>query len=75
MANVGHLVSLTDLWANGNLVADFDDLNGLTQLTSLDTLYLEHNPLAKDFEYRLRIARLLNSLTQLDADPVTRPDE
>lgn len=30
------------------------------------TLYLEHNPIAKEFEYRIEITRMLPSLTQLD---------
>lgn len=36
-------------------------------LPKLSTLYLEHSPLAKDFEYRIRLAADIPSLTQLDA--------
>jgi len=55
-----------------NRVAGYDCLAGLAELPALSCLYLEHNPIAGDFEYRMRIARALPQLEQLDATPVLR---
>jgi hypothetical protein len=53
-------------------VASFDALKPLTLLSNLTCLYLEHNPLAKDFEYRMTVTKMLPSLQQLDATMVNR---
>jgi hypothetical protein len=53
-------------------VASFDALKPLTSLSNLTCLYLEHNPLAKDFEYRMTVTKILPSLQQLDATMVNR---
>ncbi|KAG5176711.1 hypothetical protein JKP88DRAFT_202902 [Tribonema minus] len=67
------LGELTDLWMSSNGIATFEEVAKLgAVLPSLDCLYLEHNPIYRDFEYRKRIAQLLPKLTQLDATPVRR---
>lgn len=38
----------------------------------LSTLYLEHCPVAADWEYRKRVAREVPTLTQIDATTVRR---
>jgi protein phosphatase 1 regulatory subunit 7 len=59
---------LTDLWAGYTKVATFPDaLEGTAPLPALRVLYLEHAPLAKDWEYRIKIQRALPLLQQLDA--------
>jgi len=64
---------LTDLWAGYTGVASFDSvLSGVANCTSLQVLYLEHSPLAKDWEYRIRLCRGIPSLEQLDATSVSR---
>lgn len=65
---VGHAISSRAPGgkANGNYVAKFEDVQ-LGGLPKLSTLYLEHSPLARDFEYRMRLAEAIPSLTQLDA--------
>ena len=50
-----------------NQIPFFDDVTALTALPHLSTLYLEHNPIARDFEYRMRLRRMVPTLTQLDA--------
>ena len=52
-----------------NHIASFEAANLplLATLPSLRVLYLEHNPVATDFEYRLRLARSLPALQQIDA--------
>lgn len=64
--------TLQELWMSSSNVAAFDQLTPLTHLPKLECLYLEHSPLAKDFEYRIRITKLLPSLVQLDATNVNR---
>ena len=67
-----HLPALEDLWLNGNPIASYDAITGLSQATALQTLYLEHSPLARDFQYGMRVPQVCTSLTQLDANPVRR---
>lgn len=64
--------SLEELWLSYCQVASFDALAPLTRLPGLTCLYLEHNPLAKDFEYRKTLTRMLPALQQLDATVVNR---
>ncbi|RHY27337.1 hypothetical protein DYB32_006851 [Aphanomyces invadans] len=68
--DMASLQALEDLWLNDNNVASFDDLLHLTSNTSLQTLYLERNPLASDFEYRKRIHAALPFVSQIDATPI-----
>jgi protein phosphatase 1 regulatory subunit 7 len=70
--HIAHLSALTDLWANGNRVDSFGEVEKLVPLRRLETIYLEHNPLANDFEYRKRVAATLPPLQQIDADPCVR---
>mmetsp|Transcript_66192 Transcript_66192/g.130241 ORF Transcript_66192/g.130241 Transcript_66192/m.130241 type:complete len:365 (+) Transcript_66192:39-1133(+) len=64
--------SLEELWLSYCQVASFDALTPLTGLAKLTCLYLEHNPLAKDFEYRKTVTRMIPTLQQLDATMVNR---
>ncbi|KAL7554196.1 hypothetical protein ACHAWF_018627 [Thalassiosira exigua] len=63
----GHLTSLADLWISGNDIKTFEDVEPLRNLTELDAVYLEYNPVASEFEYRKRLAETIPSLTQIDA--------
>ncbi|GKY99910.1 hypothetical protein MPSEU_000944600 [Mayamaea pseudoterrestris] len=68
---MAHLTSLDELWLSGNKIATFADVSCLSKLgQSLDTIYLEYNPLQEDPLYRKRIAELLPSLTQIDANMI-----
>lgn len=68
---LAHLSSLTDLWLSGNNITSFEQIEPLTDnLTHLDTIYLEYNPLQQDFEYRKRVKALIPSLTQIDANQI-----
>eukprot|EP01029_Cantina_marsupialis_P027890 TRINITY_DN774135_c0_g1_i1.p1 TRINITY_DN774135_c0_g1~~TRINITY_DN774135_c0_g1_i1.p1 ORF type:complete len:333 (+),score=108.43 TRINITY_DN774135_c0_g1_i1:823-1821(+) len=66
---VGHLASLEDLWMNDNCIPDFSVLDALKPLF-VKTLYLERNPVAADFEYRMKLKKELPSLVQIDATAV-----
>lgn len=61
-----HLTQLRELWANGNRVESFEDIEKIGSL-ELKTIYLEHCPIAKDFEYRKRLKATFPSLKQIDA--------
>lgn len=65
-----HLTSLNDLWISGNDIKSFDDIEPIRGLTQLDSLYLEYNPVDKDFEYRMKLAKMIPSLTQIDANKI-----
>ena len=65
--------ALEDLWLGYNRLAAFADVDAPRLRAScprLATLYLEHCPLARDYEYRMRLARELPSLRQIDADQI-----
>jgi protein phosphatase 1 regulatory subunit 7 len=74
-----HLEALEELWISGNEIATFDDVvylrtssddnngDGSSQAKALQTIYLEYNPVAAEFEYRKRLAEWIPSLKQIDA--------
>lgn len=62
-----HIECLDELWLSGNKIKSFDGVSPLSNLPSLDTVYLEYNPVADDFEYRKRVKELVPSLNQIDA--------
>jgi protein phosphatase 1 regulatory subunit 7 len=68
-----HLPAIEELWLSGNEMEDFDaviplrDASAKGQLPELETLYLEYNPLASDFEYRKKLAEWIPTLKQIDA--------
>ena len=65
------LPELTDLWLAANAIASYADVDRLVDVCpALDTLYLERNPIALDFEYRKRLKATLPTLTVIDATPI-----
>jgi len=72
LAGVESLTTLQELWLTSSALSSFEDLHCLTALPKLTCLYLEHSPIAKDFEYRIKITQMLPMLQQLDATLVTR---
>jgi protein phosphatase 1 regulatory subunit 7 len=64
---LAHLVTLNDLWMSGNKIESFDQVSYLSSLTELDTIYLEYNPIGDDFEYRMKVKKIMPSLNQIDA--------
>jgi len=69
----GEWPMLEELWLSGNAIQDFDAVlplkasSGRSHLPQLEAIYLEYNPVAKDFEYRKRIAGFIPTLKQIDA--------
>lgn len=72
LEGVTALVELTDLWAGSNAIETFDAVKPAAACPKLETLYLEHNPLASDYEYRMRLTAMIETLQQIDATPVRR---
>merc|ERR1712083_968052 len=67
LSGVEHMTNLEEFWANNNSVEDFKEVSKLTPNSSLLTVYLEHNPIQKDAQYRRKIKLALPSLTQIDS--------
>ena len=65
-----HLSTLEELWVSGNEIASFTDIELLRQTTRLETIYLEYNPLQSDPLYRKKLAEILPSLKQIDANMI-----
>ncbi|CAG8593545.1 4753_t:CDS:10, partial [Dentiscutata heterogama] len=68
--NIAHLENLEEFWASYNHITDFEDLSSqLSHLEKLTTVYLEGNPLQKEYQslYRLKVKTYLPQLTQIDA--------
>mmetsp|Transcript_8080 Transcript_8080/g.20096 ORF Transcript_8080/g.20096 Transcript_8080/m.20096 type:complete len:457 (+) Transcript_8080:56-1426(+) len=69
----GEWPMLEELWLSGNSIADFDAVRPLkdafdrNHMPQLETVYLEYNPVAKEFEYRKKLAEFIPSLKQIDA--------
>ncbi|CDJ65858.1 hypothetical protein, conserved [Eimeria necatrix] len=66
---VASLSKLQDLWLNDNKLETLEKIRCLQVLPSLDTLYLERNPLQANLGpgYRQAVTDLLPRLSQLDA--------
>lgn len=53
--------------ANSNQISDWKCVDHLQKNEKLATIYLEHNPLAKDVQYRTKLKLALPFLRQIDA--------
>ena len=69
-----HLTSLTEFWCSSNHIPTFEALAPASDAlgATLSCIYLEHNPLAKEYDYRQRVAALFPGVTQIDATIVRR---
>ncbi|KAJ4433559.1 hypothetical protein ANN_15868 [Periplaneta americana] len=65
--NVDHLAMLEEFWMNDNLVDDWTSIETLNSNKKLVTIYLEHNPVFKDPNYRRKIKISLPWVSQIDA--------
>eukprot|EP00518_Triparma_eleuthera_P022598 CAMPEP_0197565836 /NCGR_PEP_ID=MMETSP1320-20131121/32842_1 /TAXON_ID=91990 /ORGANISM="Bolidomonas sp., Strain RCC2347" /LENGTH=428 /DNA_ID=CAMNT_0043127857 /DNA_START=74 /DNA_END=1356 /DNA_ORIENTATION=+ len=69
LGHFSHLTGLDELWISENLVSEFDTVKTLAPV-GLECLYLEHNPVSSDFEYRKKLKEMLPSLKQIDANAI-----
>lgn len=70
-----HLLALEELWLSGNGITTFEDVEHISVLGTrdgacLEGIYLEMNPVANEFEYRKKLALMIPSLKQIDADMI-----
>jgi protein phosphatase 1 regulatory subunit 7 len=63
---------LTEVWMTASNLASMKQLEPLKGLPEISCLYLEHSPIARDYEYRKAITAMLPTLVQLDATEVNR---
>jgi|AntRauTorckE5430_2_1112549.scaffolds.fasta_scaffold06382_3 protein phosphatase 1 regulatory subunit 7 len=85
-----HMFSLNELWVSSNEIGTFEDVEPMSVLGTRDEaclkeVYMEHNPIYNDFEYRKRLKEIVPSLVQIDANVIgatgfgsvlpKRPDE
>ena len=62
------LGNLHELWMGYNLVDSYEAVAAADATkVPLRTLYLEHNPIAKDFNYRKQLKVIHSQLTQIDS--------
>ena len=70
---LGKWPMLEDIWLSGNDIKDFDAVHPLKEasdrnhIPKLETVYLEYNPVANDFQYRQKLAEFVPTLKQIDA--------
>jgi protein phosphatase 1 regulatory subunit 7 len=65
------LQTLEELWLSGNQIESFDNVQSLAALTNLETIYLEYNDIQTNDSlevYRQKLAELVTSLKQIDAN-------
>ncbi len=73
VAGIQRNLQLSECWMSYCGLASYEDLIPLTQVQcGLSCLYLEHNPIAADFEYRMKLKEMIPSLEQIDAVLVKR---
>ncbi len=70
-----HLNTLNELWLSQNDISTFEDVEPLSRLGTRDgaeliEIYLEHNPIYNDFEYRKKLKEMIPSLIQIDANVI-----
>jgi protein phosphatase 1 regulatory subunit 7 len=66
---VSHIKSLDELWVSGNQISTFDEVQHLHNMPSLNTIYLEYNPIQDlDPLYRKHLAEIIPCLQQIDAN-------
>lgn len=63
------LDKLEDLWINDNKIDSWREVDKLSKLPALRTIYMEHNPIYKKAgdEYRRKMILALPQVTQIDA--------
>lgn len=67
ISGLERMTNLEEFWANNNQISSWAEVEKLMVNTNLATVYLEHNPIQKDPQYRRKIKLVLPNLTQIDA--------
>jgi len=74
-SHFAHLEAMEDLWLSSNKISKYEDIDPLSTLGSkdgacLEAIYLEYNPIASEFDYRIKLASIIPSLKQIDANMI-----
>ncbi|KAJ1367453.1 hypothetical protein KIN20_028364 [Parelaphostrongylus tenuis] len=66
---ISELKELTDVWANDNRISSWAEVDKLSGLDKLDTIYLERNPIYESDRtgYRRKVMLALQQVKQIDA--------
>jgi len=64
------MYTLEDLWISANQIENFEGVEPISNLGSLETVYLEYNPLDKNSQYRKKLQQMIPSLKQIDANMI-----
>jgi Leucine-rich repeat (LRR) protein len=59
------MLTLAELWLNNNQIGDVQEIEVVSHLRSLKTLYVEFNPLCEDTQHRKKIATFQPNLEQV----------
>ena len=57
---------------NDNLIDNWKGIEKLGEIKTLQTIYLEGNPISKDSQYRNKLTAFIPSLTQIDSTFATK---
>ena len=68
LSHFSHLTGLEELWIAENQVSSFESVETLAAI-GLECVYLEHNPIAEDAQYRKKVKRMCRSVTHCYAQP------
>ncbi|KAI9034426.1 hypothetical protein DFJ74DRAFT_715996 [Hyaloraphidium curvatum] len=76
LPSLSYLPNLTELWLSSCLLSSWPEIDTLSQLKNLRTVYLEGNPIQKgDVMYRKKVMLIVPWVTQVDAGLTRRPEE
>eukprot|EP00455_Lapot_gusevi_P007724 TRINITY_DN13300_c0_g1_i4.p1 TRINITY_DN13300_c0_g1~~TRINITY_DN13300_c0_g1_i4.p1 ORF type:complete len:354 (+),score=70.16 TRINITY_DN13300_c0_g1_i4:73-1134(+) len=67
---IDSLSVLQELWLNHNQISDWEDLDQLVSKVTLNTIYLEGNPLHRHPEYKNKVLSKLPWIKQLDWEDI-----
>jgi protein phosphatase 1 regulatory subunit 7 len=64
---IDHLKEMSEFWLNDNEISDWKCIDSLKAIESLETVYLERNPIASDVQYRKKLMLTLPWIQKIDA--------
>uniref|UniRef100_A0A1A9V180 U2A'/phosphoprotein 32 family A C-terminal domain-containing protein n=1 Tax=Glossina austeni TaxID=7395 RepID=A0A1A9V180_GLOAU len=65
--SLANLIRLEELWLSNNSIDNWKNMKVLKENKTLKTVYLEHNPVADEAMYRLKLRDIAPWLEKIDA--------
>jgi len=59
-------LQLVEFWGNDNLIEGWEEVDALSQMTCLQTIFLHGNPIGKHPQYKNKLVMLLPGLKEID---------